>query len=397
MKNNKILIYLDPGYREDMGHYRVMAGVLKEECLRSNVNLFHFVSSDVSDSHASEYSLKKVFLYKSYILPRKQVRKYLKEFGRALDKILNQFSYSKDKIRIFMYTGDPKHFSIIARFVNEYKKKYNILDISAKVGLFRVDSEFCLGQKKMIYGLKLKWIDQKIEYFDKSRILSIMSDSQRIKNIYQPYFKRFISVFPLPIAKPIKETGCSGMAGDKLTLGYCGMFFKRFGYTILLKAIKKMNKSGMSDNIRFKIKVIPIGTSDKQINNFYNTLNGISHNIELMKGFASNEEQSNFLNKCDILLMPYLREYYKCRTSGLFVEALFNKKIVIVPEDTWMSVQLKQYGAGETFISGDPDSLVAAINKVLLNYTSYIYDKNRHTKFIRNHSSGLLLKKIFEH
>jgi glycosyltransferase involved in cell wall biosynthesis len=67
------------------------------------------------------------------------------------------------------------------------------------------------------------------------------------------------------------------------------------------------------------------------------------------------------LKRASVVLLPYLQHCYHSQTSGIFAEALALGKPVVVPRGTWMARQLRGYGAGLTFVAGDPWSLSGAV------------------------------------
>lgn len=56
------------------------------------------------------------------------------------------------------------------------------------------------------------------------------------------------------------------------------------------------------------------------------------------------EDYLKELQESSIVLLPYLPENYRFRTSGIFVEAIFWGKLVVVHEETWLAYELRKYG-----------------------------------------------------
>jgi glycosyltransferase involved in cell wall biosynthesis len=66
-----------------------------------------------------------------------------------------------------------------------------------------------------------------------------------------------------------------------------------------------------------------------------------------------------------------MTQFYRSRTSGIFVEALAAGKPVIVTDDTWMSDQLQRYGAGLTFRDQDANGLAGRVRELTANYEHF--------------------------
>ena len=67
------------------------------------------------------------------------------------------------------------------------------------------------------------------------------------------------------------------------------------------------------------------------------------------------------LLESDVILMPYRRSTYFARSSGIFVDALAAGKPVVATQGTWMSEQLKDFGAGTLCRDNDPADLARAM------------------------------------
>ena len=69
--------------------------------------------------------------------------------------------------------------------------------------------------------------------------------------------------------------------------------------------------------------------------------------VELVERNLSSAEFQSLLLSADIVLLPYLPEFYRARSSGILVQVLAAGKPVVVPADTWLSRQTNGIGAVE--------------------------------------------------
>ncbi|HVX12973.1 MAG TPA: glycosyltransferase [Pirellulales bacterium] len=65
-----------------------------------------------------------------------------------------------------------------------------------------------------------------------------------------------------------------------------------------------------------------------------------SHRVELLKHPLASEPYRRLLLDSDVVVIPYDRDNYYARSSGIFAEALVAGKPVIVPAGTWMATEL---------------------------------------------------------
>jgi glycosyltransferase involved in cell wall biosynthesis len=106
-------------------------------------------------------------------------------------------------------------------------------------------------------------------------------------------------------------------------------------------------------------------------------------------------EYTELLYKADVVLLPYWREIYRARTSGILIEAIAAGKAAIVTEDTWMSDQLARYGAGEVCPNRNPSALAEIIRKVGRSFPAY-FEKAQRTRetCAAEHNPGRLLEAL---
>jgi hypothetical protein len=76
------------------------------------------------------------------------------------------------------------------------------------------------------------------------------------------------------------------------------------------------------------------------------------------------------LESLEILLLPYVKDRYVMRTSGIFAEAVTHGIVTVVPRGTWMAEQLGAgWGAGVIFDTVSVDSVVEALTAAIDDYS----------------------------
>ena len=83
--------------------------------------------------------------------------------------------------------------------------------------------------------------------------------------------------------------------------------------------------------------------------------------VTLFENTLSEEEYKTALSGADFMLLPYRRQVYFNRLSGVVVEAACAGIPMIVTENTWLDWALREYGAGVTAKDGDADDLAEKI------------------------------------
>ena len=148
--------------------------------------------------------------------------------------------------------------------------------------------------------------------------------------------------------------------------------------------------------------------------NFYNFLkinNSTLYKIFISKSFfwkkkkffkikylSNNLNRKNYLKyfmKSQIIVLPYSNKLYRERTSGIFIEGIVMKKIILVTSGTWMAKELKKFKLNELIIKNWNNYLLEQnINKIfsdkvkkkiskMQKYYLKIHNKNNYTNLIR--------------
>ena len=377
----KTLLYIDPGFQVDLGHYTRMGAIIKEEAKASNIELLHFVNLDVPSENADELGLIRSFKYLAGLQWLEEPGNALRDFHMKLDKILQGLIKKEDDntYELFMYTAHPLHLPIIVFLLNKYFGKLN--GLSAHICLFYINLEFCQGDSGTDeYKTMLKEISRLIGLFDPYNLMTLCADSERTARLYGPYFERELKVLPMPVERACRIAEEIAEAKDEIAIGYIGQATKRAGYHFVYNAYKQISEMEIFSGIKFKIK----HTRREQLSDVHSKFLSESKNITHVNDFLSNKAYEEFFSDCDVILLPYSRKFYPCNTSGVVAEALFRSKIIIVPEKTWMSDQIIDYGSGETFISDNLESFVQAVVKVVKNFEYYKKRTGRNLEKYRN-------------
>ena len=116
-------------------------------------------------------------------------------------------------------------------------------------------------------------------------------------------------------------------------------------------------------------------------------------NVEIIYDLKSINEYKNIFSRVNIVLLPYISSFYKYRTSSIFLEAIYQNKIVIVPDRTWMS-QFYKTNVLKKIILKEKNHLFEILNYIDKNYFLVLKDIFK-IKKILIHNNRNNIKKIF--
>jgi FkbM family methyltransferase len=86
--------------------------------------------------------------------------------------------------------------------------------------------------------------------------------------------------------------------------------------------------------------------------------------VELLSEPLTEEAYVRQLSAASLVLLPYKPSHYVARTSGILAEAIVAGIPAIVPGGTWLSQQVRRFGAGLSF-DGSADGLVRSVEQAL--------------------------------
>lgn len=93
--------------------------------------------------------------------------------------------------------------------------------------------------------------------------------------------------------------------------------------------------------------------------------------VTLMTDRLEPRDYAELLRQTEIVLLPYLTDFYREATSGIFAEALALGRVVVVSSDTWMARQLSRSGGGVVFARGDAADLAKKLLEAVDRHEEY--------------------------
>jgi glycosyltransferase involved in cell wall biosynthesis len=186
--------------------------------------------------------------------------------------------------------------------------------------------------------------------------VTFCSDTEEIAVSLQQISQVPFKLLPLPMSVGGLEKPSAN--GEKLRVAYLGHTSPLKGSDLLPNIVR--GALSKRNNLLFHIQLfgndLLASTVKKGLANVDKS------NLHITEGVVEAEKYKEFLESADIILLPYAHAFYGWASSGIFTEALSLGKIVIVPENTWMSRQLAQFNAGGVvFSSFDAKSITDAV------------------------------------
>ena len=259
----------------------------------------------------------------------------------------------KIKNKNFLKILNSSNLRKITLVTNFFFNTFLIIKLLKKVKVDKKDSIFIDGYNQLF--LLLITI---IIFFFKKKIFLIIYCRYNLNNFstfFQNLYFKIIEKYSFKIIILTDTKNLTQYIKEKLNLKAKLM---PIPHTFKFKKFKKNQKKNKSNIIFFPGKIRKDKFS-KNFNDFlksnknsnleifinekYNNNLSIKAKIIKLKNNLSRDEYQKIFDKTDFIILPYESNYYKYRSSGIFVEAISLNKTVLVSEKTWMANELQKY------------------------------------------------------
>lgn len=218
--------------------------------------------------------------------------------------------------------------------------------------LYRRDTH--KAKTRFIYKL----LNQIIQYILDPGKLQLLTDSESLSNSLSNYFKKPVTVMPIPHTDVICSNSFLELEQkDEVLCWWPGPPRPEKGLELMKAFVNSLSEEAN------KLCVVAAESS-----RLVSVPGGIK--VQLIQDNLTRTEYSKWLCACDIILMPYDSEAYSERTSGIFTECIIAGKIPIVTKNTWMSKELSKSNLEELIIDWQAtERIVPKILKLSENHT----------------------------
>jgi len=197
--------------------------------------------------------------------------------------------------------------------------------------------------------------------------LRLSSDSSRLAGQLQRLTTLPVETWPLPHTTELHDTSSDApWETAPLRVVSLGNARDEKGIVELLNAVRIVEAAGQAHRFEF---VFQVNDANPDIAAAVAAFAAEPHpGTTLLFSSLSTDAYFDLLKSADVVALPYWRDVYVARTSGVFLEAVAGGKPVICTADTWMSDQLALAGAGVLVPDRDDCALAMALIEMAATY-----------------------------
>ena len=193
------------------------------------------------------------------------------------------------------------------------------------------------------------------------KVYFFSTPSEKLRSTYQRWTGLKFGILPIPfnLGAPRSSSLVKGT-----TIGFLGDGRYEKGLLLFLDLISK-GKEGNNYVIQ---NVNPRGYPQKDWNKFRRLMVQLKlrNDIKFYNNPLLPKDFSSLIDKIDIVLLPYHPKSYDARVSGILIQSVIKKKIVIATKGTWLGKEISVLNVGETFnYESDYKSTIISLGKSL--------------------------------
>jgi len=258
--------------------------------------------------------------------------------------------------------------------------------------MFRYPPAFCRPDR---FQARLAF--RVLEWAVKDGFVRVITDSRRLALDYAAHTWVPMEVVPIPHAPGPRSRGesASTLGRRRIRFASLGNARAEKGILEIIRAIEIVNVSSDGSDVEF---VLQVNDPSEDCREPIQRLQFPPRpgNVMLITNSMDGAAYSALLDSVDVVLVPYWREIYQSRTSGILLEAITAGKPVIVTADTWMSDELERWGAGIAIPDHDPRALADGIERMARDYGAFAERAASAARSSRQfHSSASFLRHLF--
>ena len=189
----------------------------------------------------------------------------------------------------------------------------------------------------------------------------------------EPMRKALMQLTELPVLylpHPVHMVAdATSATNDTLILGSYGAARQEKGSELLQLAIAQFLEKHPHADVRFVIQWIDDFRNEHgELVQPLPALQG-SGRVEFIRQYFADGEYAKTLATTSVILLPYRRDAYNVRVSRVVIEAMIQGSPVITTNQTTMSNQLEEFGAGLTFSDGSLSEFVSGLEEAVSSFT----------------------------
>lgn len=375
-------ISINPDTRNSSGHFFGYDLNLRKACNCFDIPFYSLCWKETpNDFLQQNHQFRPTFKDHSWIIgnqgiygPQESVLKsFYKETESALQQILENISNATNVL--YMYTGSLNHAEVLSQLALRYEnvvlhvnlfwlpfKNINSPDFKKRWTTFL---KFTYNSSKIHLTVPTEELQKDIKRMFDIKLgvaphPSVLVSDQDFINLKIKQFNQ-LKLHNYSQGKTILFPGNLGGSKNKTSKGYF----------VSIEIIKILAEMYSEEENKYKI-FMRRAFDNEDVDQELEKIKSVAYFFE--DGLPSSDF-FKILTLSDIVVLPYAKEAFSKRTSGLFIDSLYFGKPVVSSKNTWMGNRIEELDCGIVVAQNDdPNSFVEAIDQISKHY--FYYQRN---------------------
>lgn len=365
-----VLAMVDPDAKDDWGHFLAYDKRIAEGCHDLNTEFALICRKELDPKFFPDTAelVMPVLSVHSWTVgkdwPRTRRREVM-QFAKELDEAFATLEerYPEGEICVFMYIGCVEAAEAIEHLLIHRPRIRAVIDLFWSYNFDETDPAYRAAWERTV---------QRLANSDRVRILHA---TPQIAAEYRAHWGVDLPVLPHP-STTFDDKEAAKLAklppavpGTPKRVLFPGGTRKEKGFLLSVGACEALaDDAGLNCALRARIDRV----SGKELEEALAALVAAKGGkLEILDADLSDEEFVGMIETADIVVIPYLSEAFRRRTSGILVDSFLLGKPVVVLKNTWLSDIVE---AGKIGLCADPDpaSVAAAVREVARRYDDFL-------------------------
>jgi glycosyltransferase involved in cell wall biosynthesis len=363
-------IHINPGFVSDFGHHLTFNKKLNRLIASDDGDFIVLSNRELNDRFRKDLNVLPTFTYSTWGLVRDgNSSKYHTSFYHELLYIAELINIVDPVTRniFFMYLTDSRHIPLIIDIAKALSNGRNFFILN----LFHIYSEFSRVKSK--FGMLSYESYMTLTTTAKIRRrynISLSVETDILQKEILDYIDESLPIMPIYFSR-LDEAGVNieqkTVPANKPVLHvYLPSVSPERGYESVCALILFTRQKKTSSLFKFIIR-----NQYKDNENVKQVLEKVKDHCEIIEGILPEKRYTQLILEADAILIPYKKEEFYGRTSGVYVDAVLAGKPVVAAALTWMAQEVLKYNNGVIFPEDDTEAFHEALLKLYHNFSTY--------------------------
>lgn len=366
-----VFAMIDPDAKDDWGHFLAYDKRIAEGCYDLNTEFALLCRKELDPKFFPDsaslviptFSVHSWTVGKDWPRTRRnEVMLFAKELDEAFDTLEERFP--KDEICVFMYIGSIEAAEVLEHLLMNRPRIRAVVDLFWSYGFDHEDPTY-----------RGAW-ENTLRRLSGSMQVRLLHATPQIAAEYKSSWGVDLPVLPHP-STTFDDSEATKLANlpkatpkTPLRVLFPGGTRKEKGFLLSVAACADLaGDANLSPALRARIDRVSGEELEKALAGLVKSPAGKS--VDILDADLSDDEFIDMIRDADVVVIPYLSEAFRRRTSGILVDSFLLGKPVVVLKDTWLAdiVDAEKIGVCADATAA---SIVAAVREVAAKYEDFL-------------------------